>query len=266
MLGIPDEDSDDKMDSIAERLHDTARLIRDAYARAQRQDAEGNSQEQHWERAPTCGITCVAVSKTRAPQEMNEYAQAARAEGIQVIFGESYLQEYRQKASHLSDYDEVHLIGPLQSNKVREAVASFDLIHSVHSEKILALIAREAARIGKRQRILLQVNIGEDPRKSGFAVADVERILSLVEGEAASVQLEGLMTITPFYDNPEDARGDFRAMANLRRELLQKGWQGVFQGGEIRLSMGMSGDFAVAIEEGADFVRIGTALFGARDP
>jgi len=255
MLGKPDKDNDDKMDSIAERLHDTVRLIRDAYARAQRQQGE---------RGPTFGITCVAVTKTRSPGEMNEYARAARVEGIPVVFGESYLQEYREKVSDLADYDEVHLIGPLQSNKVREAVANFDLIHSVHSEKILGLIAREAARLGKRQRILLQVNIGEDPRKSGFAAADVERILTLVEGEAATLQLEGLMTITPFYDNPEDARGDFRAMARLRVELLQKGWERVFQGGEIRLSMGMSGDFVVAIEEGADLVRIGTALFGER--
>lgn len=253
------------MDGVAARLHQVIARIRESQACCQQRGIVTQQQSPSHNIDPLSGITCVAVSKTHGAAEMNEYARAARAEGIPVVFGESYLQEYREKASHLADYDEVHLIGPLQSNKVREAVASFDLIHSVHSEKILGLIAREAARIGKRQRILLQVNIGEDPRKSGFTVADIERILTLVEGEAATLQLEGLMTITPFYDDPQDARGDFRAMANLKSELMQKGWQRVFQGGEIRLSMGMSGDFDIAIEEGADIVRIGTALFGERE-
>jgi pyridoxal phosphate enzyme (YggS family) len=252
------------MDSIAERLHDTLAVIREAYSRSKRLSSEGDSHEQGSSHDPLSAVTYVAVTKTRTSEEMNSYARAARAEGIPVIFGESYVQEFREKAAGLVDYDEIHLIGPLQSNKIREAVANFDLIQSVHSEKALRLIAREAARLGKRQRILLQVNIGKDPRKSGFMAHDIGHILEIVKEHSAVLQLEGLMTITPFYDLPEEARQDYRAMQALRNEVQQSGWISLFFHERILLSMGMSGDFAVAIEEGADFVRIGTALFGER--
>ena len=156
------------------------------------------------------------------------------------------------------------MIGPLQSNKVRDAVALCDVIQSVHSLKVLALIAKEADRIGKRQRIFLQVNIGEDPAKSGFLAKDIDEALATVEEHITSLQLEGLMTILPYAEDPEKARPHYRKLAELRHSLELRGLTRMFQRGWILLSMGMSNDFRVAIEEGADLVRVGTALFGER--
>jgi hypothetical protein len=199
---------------------------------------------------------------------MQELAREARALGQRVLFGENYVREVKEKKTALDlipeKYDELHLQGPLQSNKVRDAVMLFDLIQSVHSLKVLKLIATEAARIGKRQRIMLQVNISNDPAKSGFTEESIIEGITSASQHSESLVLEGLMTITAFFEDPEEARGDFARMSRLRERLIASGCGAHFSHGAIKLSMGMSADFSVAIEEGADIVRVGTALFGER--
>lgn len=209
-------------------------------------------------------VTIVAVSKTKTIEAMREYAEAATRVALPVLFGENYLQEIKEKQPHLPAGSELHIIGPLQSNKVRDAVRLCDVIESVQSLKILELIAREAARIGKRQRVLLQVNIGQDEKKSGFTPDEIMDALSACERLSTELRVEGLMTILPYDENPEASRPHFKAMAELRTRLIAEGRARSFHNHKILLSMGMSDDFAVAIEEGADIVRIGTAIFGER--
>jgi uncharacterized pyridoxal phosphate-containing UPF0001 family protein len=156
------------------------------------------------------------------------------------------------------------MIGPLQSNKVKEAVLYSDVIESVHSEKILNLIADHAQRLGKRQRIMLQVNIGRDPLKSGFDPSGVVSAITLASARERDLELVGLMTITPYEAEPEETRVYFKAMRELRDALVGEGLHHRFSSSRVLLSMGMSGDYQVAIEEGADLVRVGTAIFGAR--
>jgi len=209
-------------------------------------------------------ITLVAVSKKQSAESMVEYAEAANSLGIAVVYGESYLQELRSKSSQLPEGASVHLIGPLQSNKIKEGVKLADVIESAHSLKALELIAKEARAIGKKQRVFIQVNIGSDPKKSGFTAESLNDAFQVAGRNEDALILEGLMTITPFYDEPENARKDFRSMNQLREDLVRSGANRMFSGGKITLSMGMSADFEIAIEEGADLVRVGTALFGSR--
>jgi pyridoxal phosphate enzyme (YggS family) len=209
-------------------------------------------------------VTLVAVSKKQSLDCMREYLQAAELAGIGVVFGENYVQELKLKREELGEGVEIHLIGPLQSNKIKEAVRLADLIQSVHSSAVISAIAKEARKLGKRQRIYLQVNIGHDPAKSGFAPDQLQAALELAGGEGDAVSLEGLMTITPFYDQAESARSDFRAMSELKNSLIARGLEHFFADRRIRLSMGMSADYDIAIEEGADLVRVGTAIFGER--
>ena len=173
-------------------------------------------------RAPA-SITLVAVSKTKSIDEMRAYAKVARREGLQIVFGENYVQEIKEKRPQLPEGSELHMIGPLQSNKVRDAVTLCDVIESVHSLKVLGLVAKEAARLGKRQRILLQVNIGKDENKSGFSVEALNEALEACAAQSNTIQLEGLMTILPYDDDPEAGRPHFKAMAVLRAELVSRG-------------------------------------------
>ncbi len=209
-------------------------------------------------------VTLVAVSKTKSVEMMNEYAAIARSSGIPVVFGENYLQELQGKKAFLEGAYELHMIGPLQSNKVRAAVELCDVIESVHSVKILQTVVKEARRNGKKQRILLQVNIGRDPSKSGFAPEDVEAAINLCQQSADVLQLEGLMTILPYDTEPEKARPHYRELYALRRRLEESPIKEAFHNSRVLLSMGMSQDFHVAISEGADLIRVGTALFGER--
>jgi pyridoxal phosphate enzyme (YggS family) len=210
-------------------------------------------------------VTLVAVSKTQPLSELKEYERVALDRGESVVFGENYLQEIKAKRSEILPSSELHMIGPLQSNKVRDAVSFCDVIESVHSLKVLGLIAKEAAKINKLQRILLQVNIGLDDAKSGFSEAELEEALAVVELSREHLQLEGLMTILPYDEDPEKSRPHFQKMSRLRQALEQQGRAVLFHEGRILLSMGMSNDFEIAIVEGADFVRVGTALFGERN-
>ena len=213
------------------------------------------------EAATSCGrspesVRLVAVSKTVNAQYVAEAIDAGAT-----IFGENYIQEARDKFNALVDRPvEWHFIGHLQSNKSKYAVRMFDLIHSVDSLKLAAALDKAAQKSGKCQDILIQVNISGEESKSGTTEDDA---VDLIEAAARfeHIRIRGLMTIPPYYDQPELARPFFRRLAALGRRLAEKQLPGVVM---EELSMGMTGDFEVAIEEGATLVRIGTAIFGPR--
>ena len=211
-------------------------------------------------------VQLVAASKFQPAAVMAEYISAARSLGIDPLFGESYVQEFRKKKAALEGECRCHLIGALQRNKAREAVRLFDLIEAVHSAEVAQALNDEAARIEKLLPVFLQINISRDPAKAGFAPGTVRDFIAGSLPGLSSLRLCGLMTITRDYCEPEETRADYRAMFDLRERLAADpdclpaiGPQG------LELSMGMSGDFEMAIEEGATLVRIGTAIFGERE-
>ncbi len=198
-------------------------------------------------------IKLVAVTKS---QPLDKIIEAADL-GLR-IFGENRVQEAKQKIEKVTGFNlEWHLVGHLQTNKTKEAVRLFTLIHSLDSEKLAIVINREAEKIGKIQRVLIQVKLSEEETKYGVNEEEVEGLLEKCQ-ILKNIKIEGLMTIPPFYENPEDVRPYFRKLREIRNSLASK------YGYLRELSMGMSNDFEVAIEEGATFVRIGTALFGPR--
>jgi hypothetical protein len=202
-------------------------------------------------------VALVAVSKTH-PAEMVRQAWAA---GVTTM-GENYIQEARDKITALADCAlSWHFIGHLQSNKAKIAVDLFDLIHGVDTLKLAREIDKQAAKTGKTQAILIQVNISGEATKSGATEAAT---LALVRDAACleHVKIRGLMTMPPFFDQPERARPYFAALRRLRDRIRAEAIAGVDMS---ELSMGMTGDFEVAIEEGATLVRIGTAIFGPRE-
>ncbi len=201
-------------------------------------------------------VRLVAVSKTVAAERIQE----AMACG-QLHFGENYLQEAREKIPRLDRRANWHFIGRLQSNKCREVAGLFDVIETVDRLKVAQRLDEQARSLGRTLRILVQVNIGEEPQKAGIMP---EETAALLAGVAACPYLSclGLMALPPFFDDPEASRPYFRQLRQLaeacaRRELFTNNQQ-------VELSMGMSGDYAAAIEEGATIIRVGTAIFGAR--
>lgn len=204
-------------------------------------------------------VTLVAVSK-RQPIGL---VQAAYAAG-QRVFGENRVQEAAGKIGSLPGDAEWHLIGPLQSNKVKQAAGLFSLVHSVDRRKIATLLDLEEASLGRRLPILLEVNLGNEASKHGFAthtLAQEARELFALP----ALELVGLMCIPPFLEDPEEVRPFFRQLRELRDRLAELP-EARAEGRTFRglLSMGMSHDFEVAIAEGATHVRVGTALFGER--
>lgn len=201
-------------------------------------------------------VRLVAVTKTVSPEQIRKAAEA----GLD-CFGENYIQEADKKIKALADTGvSWHFIGHLQSNKAKYAVRLFDLIHSVDSLKLAKELNRQASGHGKIQKILIQVNLAGEQTKSGAGKqAAVELISDIARLENLSVQ--GLMTLPPFFDAPETVRPYFRQLADLRDEIAAKNIANVKM---AELSMGMTGDFETAIEEGATLVRIGTAIFGER--
>jgi PLP dependent protein len=198
-------------------------------------------------------IHLIAVSKTHPTEVI-----MAAVDAGQLIFGENRIQEAQPKIAALPARLRWHLIGHLQSNKVRLALPCFELIHGVDSLELLADIDRVAGELGVFPRILLQVNVSGEASKFGFAPA---KLLNSVEEIVGfdRLQIDGLMTIPPLAPAAEHSRKYFAALRELRDRL---GQQYRFQLPE--LSMGMSNDFEVAIEEGATMVRVGTAIFGPR--
>ena len=201
-------------------------------------------------------IRLVAVTKTKPVDSVRK----ALDRGL-ILFGENYIQESREKVSALSETGaQWHFIGHLQSNKAKYAVKLFDLIHSVDSLKLARELNKQAAKIDKVQPVLVQVNISAEATKSGTSSTEAVDLVTAIS-ELPNLSLQGLMTMPPFFDDPERARPYFRELRQLRDHIRSLEIDGVSM---QELSMGMTGDFEAAIAEGATLVRIGTAIFGER--
>lgn len=224
--------------NIADNLHQILASIGSAVARAGR--APGS-------------VRLVAVTKTWPAAVVREIVDAGH-----LVLGENRVQELLSKVPELPPEVEWHLIGHLQQNKIRRALPHCAVIHSVDSIGLAAQISRIAGELGRTTCVLLQVNVANDDAKYGFPVevlkARFEEVLSLPH-----LHLGGLMTVPPYDDDPEKVRPHFRKLRQLRDELAT-----VYNCALPELSMGMSHDFVIAIEEGATLVRIGSALFGER--
>jgi hypothetical protein len=201
------------------------------------------------------GITLVAVSKTVEPARVREAVEA----GV-TILGENYIQEARGKIEEVGRGVQWHMVGHLQSNKAKYAVTLFDCIHSLDSISLAREIDRRAAQKGRSMRTLVEVNLSGEAAKFGIGP---DEALELIRQTASlkNISIEGLMTMPPYFDDPERARPYFIRLRELRDRILGEGVEGVRMD---ELSMGMSGDFEAAIEEGATMIRVGTAIFGER--
>jgi PLP dependent protein len=227
------------MSTIAENLEAVRTVIAEAASRAGRNVGD---------------VELVAVTKTHPPEAVSEAIAAG-----QFVFGESRVQEARAKIPLLPGRARWHFIGHLQRNKIRHALAlGFELLHSVDSLEIARDLNRIAGEAGVFPRGLLEVNVAGESSKFGFSPAKLrEQLEELLALER--LQIEGLMTMAPFAQEAEASRPHFAALRQLRDQL-----QTEYRVPLPRLSMGMSGDYAVAIEEGATLVRVGTAIFGTR--
>ena len=198
-------------------------------------------------------VELIAVTKNHPVEEMQEAIDA----GIMNI-GENRVQEALDKAETLEREVKWHLIGHLQTNKVKHAVRQFDLIHSVDSMRLAHEINKAAEKFGKVQNILVQINLAREESKSGIYREDLDEMLADID-ELDSVRLQGFMCIAPNYEDVEQCRPLFRAMY----ELFQQAKGAEPRTADIRyLSMGMTHDYEIAVEEGANLVRVGTAIFG----
>ncbi len=202
-------------------------------------------------------IKLIAVSKTKPVEMIREAIDCGT-----VDFGENYPQELAEKARELSGVPiRWHMIGHLQRNKVRMILPYLSMIHAVDSLRLAEQIEAEAARIGKKIPILLEVNIAREESKFGLKA---EEVLPLVRTAAAMphIRIKGLMTIAPFVEDAEQNRIHFRNLHQLSVDIARQNIDNVDMS---ELSMGMTGDYKVAIEEGATMIRVGTAIFGARE-
>lgn len=197
-------------------------------------------------------VTLVAVSKTVPVQTIREALHA----GV-TILGENRVQEAQCKVAALPGQATWHLVGHLQTNKAKLAVSLFELIHSLDSLRLAEALDRHGRQAGKVVRCLVEVNLGGEGSKSGTTEEGVRPLLEAA-GRLAHLRIEGLMTIPPFLPDPEQVRPFFRRLRNLRDKMEGEGFH------LPDLSMGMTHDFGVAVEEGATLVRIGTAIFGPR--
>ncbi len=202
--------------------------------------------------APNEEIILVAVTKNHGVSLMREAIDAG-AKNI----GENRVQEAAEKFQNLNREVIRHLIGHLQTNKVKQAVKLFDLIQSVDSEHLAAALDKAAAQIGKVQDVLIQVNLAREPQKSGIPPEDLNSLINLVDA-SKNLRLRGLMFIAPNFSDVEKCRPLFKQMRKLFDELKTSRENFDF------LSMGMTHDYKIAIEEGANVVRLGTAIFGER--
>ena len=240
---------------LAERLEQVRQRIADAAARARREPSE---------------ITLVAVTKTAGPEQIREIVQLGVGD-----LAESRVQVLTQRAAQLNEFyarrqahaDEPapprlrwHMVGHLQRNKVKPVLGVTDLIHSIDSLRLAEEIELQAARMGKKQAVLLQVNASEETSKFGVAVGAAVPLAEQIDS-MPHLQLLGLMTMAPLTDNPDTAR---HAFARTREIFEEMRWHKIGGSAMRHLSMGMSNDFEQAILEGATMLRIGTALFGGR--
>ena len=201
-------------------------------------------------------VRLVAVSKTIAADIVKEAIEA----GVTTL-GENYVQEARDKFKALAQYPvSWHFIGHLQSNKAKYAVRLFDLIHSVDSLKLARELDKQAGKLDKIQPILVQINISAEDTKSGISIDEAPRLIAEIS-RLKNLAVKGLMTMPPYFYQPEKVQPFFAALRNLRDQIREQSPPNVSLD---ELSMGMTGDFEVAIKEGATLVRIGTAIFGER--
>ena len=200
-------------------------------------------------------VTLIAVSKTKP----NEMIMEAYDLGIRQ-FGENRPQEMRDKCAALPQDISWHMIGRLQRNKVKYVVGHAALIHSVDSVKLAQAISDEAVKKGVTARVLVEVNVAGEDTKGGVAPGDALQVVKEIAA-MPNMMVEGLMTIAPITDHPEENRGYFRELRDLCIDIAKKN---IDNTNMCELSMGMTGDYEVAIEEGATFVRVGTGIFGHR--
>ncbi len=192
-------------------------------------------------------VLLIAVSKTVEVDRI----RLAVAAGVPAL-GENRVQEAREKIETLGRPVPWHLIGPLQTNKAKDAVRLFDWIHSVDRLELARELDRRARALGRTVDVLLEVNAGEEPQKSGARADEIKPLLDAISG-LSGIRIRGLMAIPPVASDPDQSRPHFRRLRELRDAA-----------GLEHLSMGMSADFEVALEEGATMVRVGTAIFGPR--
>ena len=200
-------------------------------------------------------VTLIAVSKTK-PLFMLEEAYEAGARD----FGENKVQEILEKHPKMPEDARFHMIGHLQRNKVKQVLPHAVLIHSVDSYRLAEQISQEAGKLGITAKILLEVNVAKEESKFGMMPEDVEEMAGQIAA-LPHLQIEGLMTIAPFVDDPEKNRPVFRKLYQLSVDIKKKNIDNVNMG---VLSMGMTGDYQVAVEEGSTMIRVGTGIFGAR--
>lgn len=227
---------------IAERLREVEAEIEKARMRRTRAPKE----------AP---VRLVAVTKNHDVQAMREAIDAGVSE-----IGENRIQEAKEKFSALQRPVKWHLIGHLQTNKAKQAVKYFDLIHSIDSGHLAEAVDKAAAAAGKVQDVLVQVNLAEEESKSGIHREALAPLLEKVDA-LSSLRLCGLMLIAPNYEDVEECRPLFREMYEIFQRIKEMEWRAA----NIEyLSMGMTHDYRIAVEEGANIVRVGTAIFGQR--
>ena len=200
-------------------------------------------------------VTLIAVSKTK-PLFMLEEAYEAGARD----FGENKVQEILEKHPKMPEDARFHMIGHLQRNKVKQVLPHAVLIHSVDSYRLAEQISQEAGKLGITAKILLEVNVAKEESKFGMMPEDGEEMAGQIAA-LPHLQIEGLMTIAPFVDDPEKNRPVFRKLYQLSVDIKKKNIDNVNMG---VLSMGMTGDYQVAVEEGSTMIRVGTGIFGAR--
>ncbi len=201
-------------------------------------------------------ITLIAVSKTKPLSDIEELISIGVKD-----FGENKVQELCDKYEHVSQPVHFHQIGHLQTNKVKYVVDKAALIHSVDSLKLAKEIEKEAGKKNIISQILIEVNVAQEESKFGFQVEEVIPFLEQIR-EFSHLHVNGLMTIAPFVENPEENRKYFRALKQLSLDIICKNIDNIDMN---VLSMGMTNDYKVAIEEGATMVRVGTAIFGHRN-
>lgn len=226
--------------SIQEQIKEVEKRMEEACARGNRKRED---------------ITLIAVSKTKPLEDLIEAYEAGCRN-----FGENKVQEILEKAPKMPPDARFHMIGHLQRNKVKQVLPYVVLIHSVDSVRLAEQIQQEAKKLGKTMDVLLEVNVAKEESKFGFYP---EQVMEAVEtiSKFSHVRIQGLMTIAPFVEEPEENREVFQKLYQLSVDIKKKNIDNV---NVCVLSMGMTGDYQVAIEEGASMIRVGTGIFGAR--
>lgn len=229
------------MSELLDRMHSVQERVKNACARAGRDEKS---------------VCLIAVSKTKPVENITELYQDG-----QRVFGENKVQEMCAKREAAPDDIQWHMIGHLQRNKVKYMADFVTMIHSVDSLRLAETISKEAVKHNRVIPVLVEVNVAGEESKFGVAPEDA---LPLVREIAPlpGITVRGLMTIAPFVENPEDNRPVFKKLRELSVDIARENINNVTM---CELSMGMTNDFEIAIEEGATFVRVGTAIFGARD-